>query len=445
VGGGRAHLDWITGLLANGPLTLRLATISNVNYPRTNVIGVRKAANDPTGTTAPIVMVGAHIDTVLGAPGADDDGSGNGVAQEIARVMSQYSFDKEIRFGGWAGEEDGYVGSQAYLASLPAAEKARFVGEWQMDMVGSPWPDARLWALTPDGRSNLVTDSLHASAGRSAITGFNNCKLSRSDHQAFFDVGIPSAAISWINYLTPTTGCTGTREGNIAAEPEYHTPTDTMANIDQGRMQVMLSLVGGAVMHAALNQVDITSAPNAAVTGDCGDGERILGGTDADGKAAVFVPHATCTFSVGDASASVQVSGDQRLALAATSAGGSVPATLSLTLGAPASFGAFTPGVTRTYMASTTANVISTAGDATLSVTDPSAQATGHLVNGAFSLPQPLKAAGSELPAVVKSYTGPVSNDAASIEFSQQVNSTDALRTGTYSKTLTFTLSTTSP
>ena len=48
--------------------------------------------------------------------------------------------------------------------------------------------------------------------------------------------------------------------------------------------------------------------------------------------------------------------------------GGTVPATLSLSLGAPATFGAFAPGVDRTYDASTTANVISTAGDATLSV-----------------------------------------------------------------------------
>ena len=47
--------------------------------------------------------------------------------------------------------------------------------------------------------------------------------------------------------------------------------------------------------------------------------------------------------------------------------GGTVPATLSLTLGTPATFGAFTPGVDRTYAASTTASVISTAGDATLS------------------------------------------------------------------------------
>jgi X-Pro dipeptidyl-peptidase len=137
--------------------------------------------------------------------------------------------------------------------------------------------------------------------------------------------------------------------------------------------------------------------------------------------------------------------------------GGNVPATLSLTLGAPASFGAFTPGVARTYEASTTANVVSTAGDATLSVADPSSQHTGHLVNGSFFLPQPLQArarnaantgtaynnVGSSLNLL--QYDAPVSNDAVSLQFSQRIDANDALRTGNYSKTLTFTLSTTNP
>ena len=57
--------------------------------------------------------------------------------------------------------------------------------------------------------------------------------------------------------------------------------------------------------------------------------------------------------------------------LADASVGGSVPATLALTMGAPASFGPFTPGLGKDYFASTSANVISTAGDATLSVADP--------------------------------------------------------------------------
>jgi hypothetical protein len=134
--------------------------------------------------------------------------------------------------------------------------------------------------------------------------------------------------------------------------------------------------------------------------------------------------------------------------------GGSVGATLALTLGAPASFGAFTPGVGKDYAAQTTATVISTAGDAALSVADPSPNATGHLVNGAFSLPQVLMAnaggpfaavGGSAAPTLLRSWTAPASNDVVTINLKQTIGANDALRTGAYSKTLTFTLSTTTP
>ena len=137
-----------------------------------------------------------------------------------------------------------------------------------------------------------------------------------------------------------------------------------------------------------------------------------------------------------------------------------MPATLALSLGTPAAFGAFTPGVPKDYTAGTTANVISTAGDATLSVSDPSSANTGHLVNGSFFLPQKLQASASSLggtaaavgpvggsaaPTSLLTYGGPVSNDSVTLTFKQTIGATDALRTGAYSKTLTFTLSTTQP
>ncbi len=134
--------------------------------------------------------------------------------------------------------------------------------------------------------------------------------------------------------------------------------------------------------------------------------------------------------------------------------GGTVPATLSLTIG-QASFGAFVPGVGRTYTASTMANVISTAGDALLSVSDPSSTNTGRLMNGTFSLAQTLQArvaptalanvGGSAAPTSLKTWTAPTSNEAVTVDFSQAIGANEALRTGTYSKTLTFTLSTTQP
>ena len=140
--------------------------------------------------------------------------------------------------------------------------------------------------------------------------------------------------------------------------------------------------------------------------------------------------------------------------------GGTVPATLSLTLGAPAGFGAFTAGIDSDYSASTTANVISTAGDATLSVADPSSANTGKLVNGAFALAQPLQArassaggsggafapvGGSASPTTLLTYNAPPSNDAVTIGFQQTIGRTEPLRTGNYAKTLTFTLATTNP
>ncbi len=61
-------------------------------------------------------------------------------------------------------------------------------------------------------------------------------------------------------------------------------------------------------------------------------------------------------------------------------------------------------------------------------------------MNGTFALPSPLVVEFSKA-----TWTAPVSNDVVTIAFKQHIGATDALRTGTYSKTLTYTLSTTTP
>ena len=102
--------------------------------------------------------------------------------------------------------------------------------------------------------------------------------------------------------------------------------------------------------------------------------------------------------------------------------------------------------------------MISTAGDAALSVADPSTTAPGHLVNGTFVLPRRCRpgrcnaantgtpfGAVSGTPLTLLTSAAPVSNDAVTLEFQQPIAANDALRTGTYAKTLTYTLSTTTP
>ena len=141
-------------------------------------------------------------------------------------------------------------------------------------------------------------------------------------------------------------------------------------------------------------------------------------------------------------------------------AGGSVPAILSLGIGGGASLGSFALGVPADYTASVGATVTSTAGNAALSAADPSATATGRLVNGAYALAQPLllratdaanpstsfvPLPGADAPTGLLSWPGPVSSDPVAVEFKQSIGATDPLRTGTYSKTVVLTLTTTDP
>ena len=148
---------------------------------------------------------------------------------------------------------------------------------------------------------------------------------------------------------------------------------------------------------------------------------------------------------------------------ALTTVGGNVPSMLALNvLSAAPSFGTFAPTVTKAYEAAAAASVTSTAGDAVLSVSDASTTAPGHLVNGAFSLPQPLnvRAVNATNPAQayaplagttgtatnLLTYAGPVNGDPVTLGFRQQINAADVLRSEKiYGKTLTFTLSTTAP
>ncbi|MDA0159468.1 sugar phosphate isomerase/epimerase [Solirubrobacter ginsenosidimutans] len=147
---------------------------------------------------------------------------------------------------------------------------------------------------------------------------------------------------------------------------------------------------------------------------------------------------------------------------AISTVGGNVPSMLALSLPSqPGSFGTFAPTVAKSYETAVAASVVSTAGDATLSVSDPATVAPGHLVNGAFSLPSPLNARAinasnptqayaplaevTGTPLNLLSYTGPVNGDLVTIGFRQAIGAADVLRSGNYAKTLTFTLSTTAP
>ena len=75
------------------------------------------AANDnPLSATQNMTPADFEKNAALPAPGACDDGSGTAAVMELARVMSQYEFDKTLVFVAFAGEEQGLIGSSLQAA-----------------------------------------------------------------------------------------------------------------------------------------------------------------------------------------------------------------------------------------------------------------------------------------------------------------------------------------
>ncbi len=86
-------------------------------------------------------------------PGVTDDGSGTAAVMELARIMSQYEFEKTIVFIAFAGEEEGLIGSSLY------ARKARkqneiIDGVLNNDIIGSE--------VSGNGRIDNATISVYS-------------------------------------------------------------------------------------------------------------------------------------------------------------------------------------------------------------------------------------------------------------------------------------------
>ena len=108
----------------------------------------------PTGASANIGETVANPDPDTLSPGVTDDGSGVANVMELARVMSQYEFEKTIVFITFSGEEEGLLGSTLYAAKAKA-EKQTIEAVLNSDIIGS---DVSGSGRTENRRVNVYSD-----------------------------------------------------------------------------------------------------------------------------------------------------------------------------------------------------------------------------------------------------------------------------------------------
>jgi aminopeptidase S len=114
--------------------TVTVQTCTTCSGSAKNII-----ADWPGGNTSNTYMFGAHSDSVSAGPGINDDGSGTATLLEAALVLAANNptMTNHVRFGWWAGEEQGLIGSKFYVNSLTTAQKTAIKAYGTFDMVAS--------------------------------------------------------------------------------------------------------------------------------------------------------------------------------------------------------------------------------------------------------------------------------------------------------------------
>src|SRR3954463_8756327 len=120
---------------APGPTTIKLNAGVRVEHTR-NVIAQTK-----TGSTANVVMVGGHLDSVPAGPGINDNGSGVAAVLETAlQLGNSPQVANAVRFGFFGAEEEGLLGSNNYVGSLNQDALKDIALYLNFDMLASPNP-----------------------------------------------------------------------------------------------------------------------------------------------------------------------------------------------------------------------------------------------------------------------------------------------------------------
>jgi Zn-dependent M28 family amino/carboxypeptidase len=87
-----------------------------------------------------VLVVGAHYDTVAGAPGANDNGSGVAALLELATLVSRHTLSRSVRFVAFCNEEPPFfqsdgMGSYVYVSEFPH-DRLDIIGMISLETIG---------------------------------------------------------------------------------------------------------------------------------------------------------------------------------------------------------------------------------------------------------------------------------------------------------------------
>jgi hypothetical protein len=193
-----------------------------------------------------VIMLGGHLDSWHAATGATDNAIGCAIMLEAARILKTLDVKprRTIRVALWSGEEQGLLGSQAYVAKHfgtfenPTANYEKFGGYFNID---SGTGRARGFSVFGTPETATILREIVAPFADFGVVGAINTKsrgLGGSDHTSFNQAGLPGIGVQQdpIEYGSHT----------------WHTNIDTYERIVEDDVKKSAAVIAAAVYALAM-------------------------------------------------------------------------------------------------------------------------------------------------------------------------------------------------
>lgn len=263
-----AAADWLVARHAGfGYAEIQEHGFSVLGRPQRNIVVTKPGVTNPDD----IYIIGGHYDStapdINSAPGANDDGSGTAAVLMMAEILRDVPLDATVMFAHWAAEEQGKIGSLAWVNyAFNEGLLGRVRLYMNLDACGYQGdPDDVLKFMT-DPTTTLYNDQLELLCTKyTSLVPAPLGYISFSDHASFRTRGIPF---------------TYTIEDDIT--PFIHTPNDLIGTMDFAYFRkVVQTNLAGLVTFAGMTATDVAEQGAAALSG--GPALRLAGRNPSDG------------------------------------------------------------------------------------------------------------------------------------------------------------------
>ncbi|MDQ3886892.1 MAG: M28 family peptidase [Actinomycetota bacterium] len=171
---------------------------------------------DPTGA----VLLVAHYDSVTAGPGASDDAAAVAAMLETVRaVRAGQPLRNDLGLVITDGEEAGLLGAEAFVRSNPPAGQRAVVLNWEARGASGP---SLMFETSPDNAAlvEVFADAAPYPHGDSSLVEIYRLLPNDTDLTEFLGAGLPGLNFAYVE------------------DPaRYHTPGDTIANLDRASLQ----------------------------------------------------------------------------------------------------------------------------------------------------------------------------------------------------------------